>query len=490
MIMFNDVRIENELTCFFLPEYIAEYFAMCMEKSGIKCIYGDESKVLVRTKSYYFEVGRRIERTSVPAPFDMNEFLKQEGDGENSFAIPKKHKFRWHEIRQSKYEFINAGYDDAKRNDGDKIGVIISNANIEDLFKKALELLVEPIDSEFKVYLEQQEQELIKKEIELTRKCEEQKNRVRMDIEKGIFMNKVQELDEDMRDYFDITSRVALYSTDIDMMQKLLNNNAIELSTFESKEIAQSYIEKIILEKIDAIIEWVSCPNIRESTVVIFNKYDYPVGKGYIKEKRSQTIKEYTTNKISLWLGLNAENEYGFSVLKAYPEMCDEDIETTGCSLQSIVEQTPIYKSANPSRQVYMKYQVDLEHKNKYLVTYEDGDWQAPNNMLLVHIPTNHPNVKHIIRIEEFGEINLYTVNFGGFYDDMYYDTYYDSDREIESKYDRKVVELDLDWDYKNGLVDLRNSELHDMFYKSYPDAMNYVDWLYHSVQEKITTCR
>lgn len=476
MIMFDDVRIETKLTCFFLPQFIAEYFAMCMKKSGIECIFGDESKVLVRRNSSITKAGRTIEIQTVPR-FDMCEFLEQEGEEVNQAIIPEKYKFTNMQIGRSRRKFVDAGYDDTKYYNGANIGVIISKVNVEDLFEKSLELLIEPIDSEFKVYLEQQERELVKKEIDRMCKCKTLKDRVRVDIEKGIFMDNVQDM------YYN-SPQVELYS-DIDMMQKLLKCDITELATFESKEIAHVFIEKIILDKIDSIVEWVNCAEVKKNNLDILSEHDQTIGKGFIKDKRSKKIKEYTTNKIHLLLELNSKNTYGFSILHARPEMRDEDIKATGHSLQSIVEQTPIYNSANSIWQVYMKYQVDLEHKNQYLVTYyEDPNGDAPNNMLLVHIPTNHPNIAHIIRIEEYGGINLYTMYEGGF-DDAEYETHYDGVLEIETKYNRKNAELGFDKKIYEGLVGLKG-ELYDIFIKSNPDAMNYVEWLYHLVQEKM----
>lgn len=471
MIMFDDVKFETKLTCFFHPEFITEYFAMCMEKAGIECVYSKQGELN-------------------NSCFNMCNFLEDQGKLVNQAEIPEKYRIRYTDMVRSMFKFRDAGYDADNSEYGgylDEIGVIISKVNVDDLFQKSLELLIEPIESEFKVYLEQRAEELKQQEIERRNKCKRIQEQIRIDMQQGIFMEKVQEIGKVAYDYQlkDNESQVAIYS-DVDMMNRVLRRDSTQISTFESKEKARFCIEKAILDKIEVILDWESLHKLNEDTFTILKEYDQPVGKGYIKDKRRQTIKEYTTNKMYLELVLDSKNAYGFSLLLSYPDMRDEDIKPTGQSLKNIVVQTPIYQKTNPIRQAYMEYQVDLEY-DKYLVTYcEDPCWDAPNNMLWVHIPTNHPNIEHIVRIEEYGSIELCSVNGEWRYDEDQGKE--DCDEKIETKYSRKAEELGL-IDYFSKFprfnVNSDNNELVDMFAKSYPDVVEFVKWLNQLVEKR-----
>lgn len=224
----------------------------------------------------------------------------------------------------------------------------------------------------------------------------EKANRYRNDLDKGLLMKSV--------GYFSHAD-IHMNVSDKNLMERLLTD-VTENSTFETPEIADEYIHESMFSKMDNIVEWLDNASFGERKAFDACFGDETLGHGFVMNRNNRTIREYTTNTVRMVLKHDRTNQYGFSLVTAYPCMMTSDVQPTNRDLTPVIQQTDVYKNASPVKKAYLEYRGDPKYDA--LVTYKQGDFPA-NDHITVHIPTNQPNIKHMVRLKENGSTIMTT---------------------------------------------------------------------------------
>lgn len=188
-------------------------------------------------------------------------------------------------------------------------------------------------------------------------------------------------------------------TTDVALMDRLLTS-VTESSAFPDQKTADDYIKDAMYHSMGDIVDWADNAQFGERSAIDVKFDDETVGKGFVMDKKTRTIKEYTTDTVRLVLKQDKTNPYGFSVLTAFPCMDTPNIQPTGRDLTPIVRATPTYQEASPVKRAYLEYRGKPE--SQLLMAYSAGH-DPSDDCITMYAPTNNPNITHRLRIKEQG---------------------------------------------------------------------------------------
>ena len=260
---------------------------------------------------------------------------------------------------------------------------------------------------------------------------------------------------------------------DKNMMERVFDE-VDAVSTFQNADKAEYAISESVLYKMQQIFD--TLPKLANGDEFGFDVYfdpnneedKQPIGRGFMIDKHTNIIREYTTNTLRLVLTHDDHAKYGFAIKTAYPNIYTPDVTPTNRNLFDIAKQTHQYQSADPTKRAYMMYRTDPN--NTHLITYKAGQY-ASDSVVSLHVPTENPNTKHVIRIKE-DEIQLATM----------------CDHEkIASKYTQLRDQLRPEYSYLHYNVNLRNPELKKAFQNDYPTEVKQIGTLYRTIRDEKT---
>ena len=254
-------------------------------------------------------------------------------------------------------------------------------------------------------------------------------------------------------------------TSDTDLMNRLLTDVA-ENSAFDDETTADSLIEEAMYARMDDIVAWVESAEFGERHTIDANFDGEAIGHGFVMNRENQTIREYTTDMLRLVLKQDNTNQYGFSLLTAYPSMMTPDIQPTGRDLTDIMHQTETYQKASPVKRAYLNYRVKPDSQIR--VTYKAGH-EPSDDCLSITVPTNNPDIKHKIRIKEAGA-SIATFNNG---------------EKIESEF-TKMRDLLVPKHRGKPNVFLNHPELRKAFCDAYPQHGQVVTDLQASIRAEL----
>lgn len=283
-------------------------------------------------------------------------------------------------------------------------------------------------------------------------------NLIVSDINKRTFLSKI----TCSYNHIDIHSDKSKAET----LDRVLSGNKSANSAFYSEDDMRMYIEDNLLYSARNIAKWLESAGYHEKKQFLVecprDYYEHPVGTGYMRDKKNNSIREYTSDTVCVVLQQETNSRYGFNVITAYPDMVHTTaIFPTNEDLTNIIKQTQTYKSASPVKKAYIEYITDT--KNSMCCTHRTGQYELDERVML-HIPFEN-NTKMIVSIGE-NSMSTYTV-----------------DLSTRKKIPTELTELRNDILTKNGeklskklYVNLLDKNIREEFKKKYPkiyDAAN-----------------
>lgn len=118
---------------------------------------------------------------------------------------------------------------------------------------------------------------------------------------------------------------------------------------------------------------------------------DEVIGKGFLRDTKTNLIKEYTTDKIRLVIEADANAEYGFNIKSAFPTIDDYDLtKETHRDITPIMQKTHTYINGSPIKKAYLEYTTNPNSTGK--VYLRDRKYDAS---IMMEIPSDNPNISY-----------------------------------------------------------------------------------------------
>jgi len=116
---------------------------------------------------------------------------------------------------------------------------------------------------------------------------------------------------------------------------------------------------------------------------------DEVIGKGFLRDTKTNLIKEYTTDQIRLVIEADANAEYGFNIKSAFPNIDNYDsTKETHANITPIMQKTPTYMNGSPMKKAYLEY---TSHPTAMGQTYI-RDRRSEQSIMMI-LPSDNPNV-------------------------------------------------------------------------------------------------
>ena len=189
--------------------------------------------------------------------------------------------------------------------------------------------------------------------------------------------------------------------SDKDALERVLNEVPTN-SVFNKNADVNYFIEEAILFSANDIANWqktASDYEIKTFRTRLREDEGYDtVGYNIIHDSKTNLIKEYNTDSIRIVLQNQPNMPLGFSILTAYPDTDTPNIKQTNKDLSKTIKDTKQYENADPVGKAYMLYRT--YPKNTASIAYKKG-YVPEDSVIYMHIQTENPNTKHIIKIKE-----------------------------------------------------------------------------------------
>ncbi len=246
-------------------------------------------------------------------------------------------------------------------------------------------------------------------------------------------------------------------------------------SVFHNHIDLDQLLGDMIYYKAQDIAKWMETANNydKQAFHVFFDKDDYgPIGTGLIHDKSTNLIREYTSNDVYVVLRKDPENSLGFSLVTAYPNMDSPNIAPTNRNLKEITMLTPTYQKASPTEKAYLLYRTS--YQSQASISYSPGCKFKEDDVLYIHLPTENPNTKHVIKIKEH-QCTLKTVHTNEITGER--ETLMTKYTQIRDQHDDK---------HRQPSVSLLEPHVRQEFAKDYPNIDKDITYL----QRKIHDCK
>lgn len=202
-------------------------------------------------------------------------------------------------------------------------------------------------------------------------------------------------------------SHIALHNEpEKNALDRILKNETDASSVFNTnnKETIDKLIKATILVNIDEITNWINDKNDTSKTKHITYEINknikndddmQTIGHGFVKEKPSGFIKEYSTNKVRVVLKKDKNTDLGFFILTSYPDILEksEDLIPTMRNVSKLVKETDSYKkSKNIVKKAYYEYITNPKNTSKATL-------DEKNSVMFIDLVAEEEYVKHSFRL-------------------------------------------------------------------------------------------
>lgn len=239
------------------------------------------------------------------------------------------------------------------------------------------------------------------------------------------------------------------------------------ISAFHQDFPVEDAIAETLLQNANRIEAWLNNPNSSPSEAFCTAFPDKETGKGFINDRLTNRLAEYTTDGIRVILRKHNNSALGFSLVTAYPEMWTTDVQPTGRDLSELIRQTKQYQEGDPLYQTFLLERT--QPKQPYVLEYKPGK-TPDDSVMFLNVPTQNPNIEHQIKIKEnkmFLTTQYHERTEDGRHKKTAIPTQYTELYENTMKsYGRNFVN-------KNYTVPLTNKEVNKAFYHDYPELFS-----------------
>lgn len=261
------------------------------------------------------------------------------------------------------------------------------------------------------------------------------------------------------------------HRSDVESLERTLNQVPVN-SVFNENIDVDYLIEEVLYAQAHLVEQWLeeAKQGTRQGFYARMENYDYDtLGTGLIYDRKTNLIKEYQSDNITIVLKKDDSSELGFHLVTAYPDMNVPDIKPTKRNLKDITLQTETFRQASPVEKAYLLYRTSYQSNSS--ISFSKGDDKHPDAIFL-YADTNNPNTKHKIRIRE-DSCELTTV-----YKDPYTQT------QTPVKTDYVTIRDQYVGQYNNYKVSLAQPQIRGRFALDEPEISRDIEYLQKNIKE------